>query len=178
MMLLAFLGRASLVAQSVKNLLAMQENGFDSQVGKIPWRRKWLPTPVFLPGKSHGQRSLAGHSPWGHKSQTPWIPESRRQLSDYATTTTTCLDSVVISSRKSLLNFPPAPPLQRPNRSLHSSVLVILLLCTIVISFVYISRVKYLFTQELGINFVNLSSQPSGKIFPPQEILSKCFLNE
>ena len=30
-------------------------------------RRKWQPTPVFLPGKSHGQRSLAGYSPWGHK---------------------------------------------------------------------------------------------------------------
>ena len=35
--------------------------------GKIPWRRKWQPTPVFLPGASHGQRSLAGYSPWGHK---------------------------------------------------------------------------------------------------------------
>ena len=34
---------------------------------KIPWRRKWLPTPVFLPGESHGQRSLAGHSPGGCK---------------------------------------------------------------------------------------------------------------
>ena len=32
-----------------------------------PWRRKWQPTPVFLPGKSHGQRSLEGYSPWGHK---------------------------------------------------------------------------------------------------------------
>ena len=31
------------------------------------WRRKWQPTPVFLPGKSHGQRSLVGYSPWGHK---------------------------------------------------------------------------------------------------------------
>ena len=36
-------------------------------VGKIPWRRKCQPTPVFLPGKSQGQRSLAGYSPWGHK---------------------------------------------------------------------------------------------------------------
>ena len=38
--------------------------------GKIPWRRKWHTTPVFLPGESHGQRSLAGYSPWGHKSGT------------------------------------------------------------------------------------------------------------
>ena len=41
--------------------------GFDPWVGEIPWRRKWQPTPVFMPGKSHGQRSLVGYSPWGHK---------------------------------------------------------------------------------------------------------------
>jgi len=41
--------------------------GFDPCVGKIPWRRKWHPTPVLLPGKSHGQRSLVGYSPWGRK---------------------------------------------------------------------------------------------------------------
>ena len=35
--------------------------------GKFPWRRKWQPTPVFLPGEYHGQRSLVGYSPWGHK---------------------------------------------------------------------------------------------------------------
>ena len=35
--------------------------------GRFPWRRKWQPTPVFLPGQSHGQRSLVGYSPWGHK---------------------------------------------------------------------------------------------------------------
>ena len=40
---------------------------FDPWVGKIPWRRKWQPTPVFLPGESHGQRSLAGYSPYGCK---------------------------------------------------------------------------------------------------------------
>ena len=40
---------------------------FNPWVGKIPWRSKWQPTPVFLPGKSHGQKSLLGHSPWGHK---------------------------------------------------------------------------------------------------------------
>ena len=40
---------------------------FDPWVGKIPWRRKWQPTPVFLPGKFHGQRSLVVYSLWGHK---------------------------------------------------------------------------------------------------------------
>ena len=57
----------SLVAQVVKNLRAMQETWVRSWVGKIPWRRKWQPTPVFLPGESHGQRSLVGYSPWSHK---------------------------------------------------------------------------------------------------------------
>ena len=41
--------------------------GFDPWSRKIPWRRKWQPTPVFLPGKSHGQRILVGYSLWGHK---------------------------------------------------------------------------------------------------------------
>ena len=40
---------------------------FNPWVGKIPWSRKWQPTPVFLPGESHGQRSPAGYSPWGRK---------------------------------------------------------------------------------------------------------------
>ena len=45
--------------------------GLDPWVGKISWRREWQPTPVFLPGKSHGQRSMVGCSPWGcKKSQT------------------------------------------------------------------------------------------------------------
>ena len=53
--------------QMVKRLSAMQETGFSPWVGKIPWRRKWQPTPVFLPGKSHGRSSLSGYSPWGQK---------------------------------------------------------------------------------------------------------------
>ena len=58
---------AALVAQAVKNLLQCRRPGFSPWVGKIPWRREWLPTPVFLPGESHGQRSLVGCSPCGHK---------------------------------------------------------------------------------------------------------------
>ena len=41
--------------------------GFDPWVGKIPWRRKWQPTPVLFPGKFHGQRNLVDYSPWVHK---------------------------------------------------------------------------------------------------------------
>ena len=42
--------------------------GFNPWVRKTPWRRAWLPTPLFLPGEFQGQRSLAGYSPW----VTPW----------------------------------------------------------------------------------------------------------
>ena len=52
----------------VKNLPAQcRRHRFDPWVRKMPWRRAWQPTPVFLPGESHGQRSLAGYSPWDHK---------------------------------------------------------------------------------------------------------------
>jgi len=40
---------------------------FNPCAGKIPWRRAWQPTPVFLPGESHGQRNLMGYTPWGHR---------------------------------------------------------------------------------------------------------------
>ena len=52
----------SLVAQTVKHLPTMWETGFNPWVGKISWRRKWQPTPVFLPGKSHGRWNLVGYS--------------------------------------------------------------------------------------------------------------------
>ena len=58
---------ASLVAQRLKCLPAMRETWFDPWVRKIPWRRKWQPTPVFLPGESHGRRNLVGYSLRGHK---------------------------------------------------------------------------------------------------------------
>ena len=58
---------ASLAAQTVKNLPAMQRPRFDPWVRKIPWRREWLPTPVFLPGEFHGQRKLVDYRPWGCK---------------------------------------------------------------------------------------------------------------
>ena len=59
------------MAQTVKRLSTMRRPGFESWVGKIPWRRKWQSTPVLLLGKSHGQRSLVGYSPLdGKESDT------------------------------------------------------------------------------------------------------------
>ena len=46
-----------------------KRSAFDPWIGKIPWSRKWQCTPIFLPGSSHGQRSLAGYSPWGHTTE-------------------------------------------------------------------------------------------------------------
>ena len=58
---------ASLVAQMVKNLPAMQETHVLFLDGEDPLEKEWQPTPVFLPRKLHGQRSLMGYSPWGLK---------------------------------------------------------------------------------------------------------------
>ena len=63
--------RASQVELVVKNPPAnagdLKDVGSIPVSGKIPWRRAWQPTPVFLPGESYGQRSLVGCSPWGRK---------------------------------------------------------------------------------------------------------------
>ena len=63
------------MAQLVKNPPAMQETQVYPWVGKIPWRRERQPTPVFLPREFHGQRTLAGNSPQGHKE-----PDTTEQL--------------------------------------------------------------------------------------------------
>ena len=59
--------------------------GLNPWAGKTPWRRKWQPTPVFLPGKSHGRRILVGYSPWGCKKsdmneQLHSQPQRRRHM--------------------------------------------------------------------------------------------------
>ena len=61
----------------IKNLITSRRCkrcGFDPWVGKIPWRRKWQTTPIFLLGKSHGKSGLVGYSRWAHKSQT-WLSD-------------------------------------------------------------------------------------------------------
>ena len=73
---------ASPTAQQLRIYLQCRRHrrrGFDPWVRKIPWRRQWHPTPEFLPGKSHEQRSLAGYSPCGHKES-----DTNEWLSDWA----------------------------------------------------------------------------------------------
>ena len=57
----------SVVKESVCQCRSCKRCGFNPRVRKIPWRRKWQPTPVFLPGECHGERSLVGCSSWGYK---------------------------------------------------------------------------------------------------------------
>ena len=59
------MGRGSLVAQMVKTHLKYGRPGFDPWIGKIPWKREWLPTLVFLPGEIHGERDLVGYTVHG-----------------------------------------------------------------------------------------------------------------
>ena len=95
---------------------------FDSWVGKIPWRRKWQPTPVFLPRESHGQRSLAGYSPRG----------SQRVRHDRAANTFTfhCFSSIrediswqlklIVKQGTRCLDMPPwEPPIREQQTYLH-----------------------------------------------------------
>ena len=60
-----------------------RRQGFHPWVRKIPWTRQWQLIPIFLPGKSHGQSSLVGYSPWGHKESS-----TTKQRRAYASSTT------------------------------------------------------------------------------------------
>ena len=66
------------MAQRERTCLQRRRHVFDPWVGKSPCRRAWQPTPVFLPGESHGQRSLAGCSPWGRKESDTTKQQLRR----------------------------------------------------------------------------------------------------
>ena len=92
------MSQASLVAQIVKNPPAKAGDlGSIPGSGRSPWRREWLPTPVFLPGESHGQRSLEGCSPCGQKA----VDMTKR-----LTCTIMSLSSLLSSLSDSLLRAP------------------------------------------------------------------------
>ena len=76
---------AFLVVSGKESACRCRRRGLDPWAGKIPWRRKWQPTLVFLPGKSHGQRSLVGYSPCccvqSLSHATPWTVAHQDSLS-------------------------------------------------------------------------------------------------
>ena len=71
---------ASLVAQMVKELAYNAGDPGSIPRGKIPWRREWQPTPVFLPREFHGQRSLVGYGPWGSIVRHDWATNTLRYM--------------------------------------------------------------------------------------------------
>ena len=76
---------------------------FSPWVGKISWRREWLPTPVLLPGESHGQRSLAGYIPWGCKEsgtteRLPQVAQPRSSSPGSAHPGILCIENFLIVS--------------------------------------------------------------------------------
>ena len=91
--------QTSLVAQTIRICLQCRRPKFDSWIGKI-WRREWQPTPVFLPGESHGQRSLGGYS----------SAKSRTRLSDNTFTFKGISGAVVFCSKKVLTQSSSRPP--------------------------------------------------------------------
>ena len=84
-----------LMTQRVKNLLALQEKPVQSLGRKDSQRREWQPTPLFFPGESHGQRSLADYSPWDLKD------------SDMAEQLTLSLSYIILRLRNSKYEFLP-----------------------------------------------------------------------
>ena len=82
------------VALGAKSPLAgageVRDHGFHPWVRKIPWRRAWQPTPVFLSRESRGQRSLAGYSPWGLKESD--TTEATDHIGCKGKVTNRCLD--------------------------------------------------------------------------------------
>ena len=86
---------------------------FNPWVGRIPWRKAWQPTPEFLPGESHRQRSLVGYSPWGHtESGTTWYAHIIRAL-PHLSHPLTPLPGILVSEAASG-RFPVKIPSQMP----------------------------------------------------------------
>ena len=100
--------RFSLMAQMVKNLPAMQENWVQSLGLEDPWRRKWQPIPVFLPGESQGRRSHQGCYLWGRtESDTTEATFRPHSLPPSIT-------SSLLPRSSPFLLPPPCPPLPSP----------------------------------------------------------------
>ena len=66
----------------VESSCRCRRHGFSPWVRKSPWRRKWLSTPVFLPGKFHGQRNLVGYSPWDRRVRHDWATNTFTFIAD------------------------------------------------------------------------------------------------
>ena len=86
--------------------MAQRRHGFvDPWIKKIPWKRKWQPTPVFLTGKSHEQRAQVGYSPWGHKELD--MTERMHTHAHTKTSSAITIRKLTVGKRKNLLFLSP-----------------------------------------------------------------------
>ena len=92
-------GNIQVAQMGIRIHLQCRRPGFDAWVGKSPWRREWLSTPVFLPGESHGQRTLVGYSPW-HCKELDMIEQLTLLLSHTTRTVTKIRKSTVSCTGK------------------------------------------------------------------------------
>ena len=146
----------------VKNLPAnagdLNRHEFDPWVRKTPWRRPWQPTPVFLPGESHGQRGLAGYSPKGHKeSDTTEAPEHARTHSILGREETNSAkfskEIICIICHLSL-----SSPVRVPNKNIKTStILSFYFSYTIYVHISYNYIMLYNYIMELGFSFFLVS---------------------
>ena len=96
--------------------------GLNSWVGKIPWRRAWQPTAVFLPEKFPGQKNLAGYNPWGRKESdtTEWLNDSKACCQGFTNTTYRYCYCCCCVNFRTLSHDPSPPPHPGPSPRLGS----------------------------------------------------------
>ena len=93
----------------------MQETGFDPWISKIPWRREWQLTPVFLPGEFHGQMSLSGYNPRGHRVRHDWVTNTHTHTHTHTTFHFLPSISPVTSCLNCFRGLSSCPPVGRGN---------------------------------------------------------------
>ena len=122
---------AFLVVSGKESACRCRRRGLDPWAGKIPWRRKWQPTLVFLPGKSHGQRSLVGYSPCccvqSLSHATPWTVAHQDSLSLTVSQSLLKLMSIesAMPSNHLILCHPPPPAFSHSQHQGFSNELVL-----------------------------------------------------
>ena len=151
---------ASLVAQTVKNLPTIQETEVDPWVGKIPWRRKWQASPVFLQEESHGQRSLVGYISWGGRVGQDWATNTFTFNTHFypLNPAPTCIFKV--SCLPSLTSLDLVPSFQNRNSWQTSSVWLDFSLKALLVAIPPVALYQQLICSEFVVNYCMPSKVP------------------
>ena len=100
-----------LISKEFPEMQETQEMWVNPWARKIPWRWKWQPTPVFLPGKSHEQRSLVGYNLWGSQKRRTWLSDKQQHNIHYSILITKSFTSIHHHTIDSLYSFNLCVPL-------------------------------------------------------------------